>query len=157
MIGFSKCFLLRHYNWGLYYSIVSDSIRIFCKPIDSMLCQSIESMGLQKIPNMLIRSNRSRIPKKISPAVSKMWNNWATSFTTCYCDSLNRTCVSISFVIQPLSLSNLTNLHPCILFLPISPSSQPLTFIQTPETWENIRKEELCTHFACYNGCLYHM
>ncbi len=25
-------------------------LRIFCKPIDSMLCQSIESMGLQKIP-----------------------------------------------------------------------------------------------------------
>ncbi len=28
-------------------------IGIFCKPIDSMLCQSIESMGLQKIPNGL--------------------------------------------------------------------------------------------------------
>ncbi len=27
-----------------------ESLRIFCKPIDSMLCQSIESMGLQKIP-----------------------------------------------------------------------------------------------------------
>ncbi len=26
-------------------------IRIFCKPIDSMLWQSIESMGLQKITN----------------------------------------------------------------------------------------------------------